>query len=803
MQVEAILYGQAVVMKRFSGLVLFLWMTMAGMAQQKVMYSGFVQNQEGTPIGYATVLLSALTSDGQEGIVADSLGFFQLAIIPGFYEVHLRSVGYESLLCQLEIQAMQCDTFVMQDSQTSLKEVVVHARAVERKADRFVWQIPSGLNQNGIDLLRQAPGVWVSDGKIAINGTSGTRVFVNDREVRLDGTLLMSYLQSLRSENIQRIEVVPMAGADEDAVVQGGAIYIWLRQMKEKGWQVNASMSSSLSSGFQQYEPHVTWNRNQGKWNWYGTLSMVYQPKADGILGGNRIYADGRKSFTSEGVFQDSSDYEMLQNGLVYTPDNKTNVGIEVEYIRRYSSRLMQSRSLLEAEEGWMESLGDYRQIDRYQMVTGSVSFRHKLDTLGSAWHVLADYTQKRSNGDNQYDICWQYPSGMSDSIYRTQSWMDYRIASLDAGWKWFRGKTNYGQAGLKYTFTQMKDKAGSDGWSETSSWIPIPAYDYALDYHEHIMALYAQYAFDWKSLSLKAGLRGEYSQTSDRTNVLRRSYWDFFPHVDVTYAFDKLRRRMLVGQYARYIERPAFSALNPNRIQTSDYHYQIGNPALKPMYTDRLNLTFVYDYRYTLTIGCNLNHDLIRQFTKQDPVNPDVSFVTYENHDRENHWFVALNIPWQPVYWFSWNSNWVGVRQDIRVYAGNRFQTHYLYFGNATASFFLPWDIRLDLQYTGSSRLYSGNSEVNPRHTFDLRCQKHWGDRWSVEMSIDNIFNQFPGYVARLDDYIHVTDYYAKSSGRLFKIAISWNFNAGRKMNKVMVEKDSSTERERLTKQY
>ena len=107
---------------------------MAGMAQQKVMYSGFVQNQDGTPIGYATVLFSTLTSDGQEGAVADSLGFFQLAITPGFYEVHLRSVGYESLLRQLEIQAMRCDTFVMQDSQTSLKEVVVHAHAVERKA---------------------------------------------------------------------------------------------------------------------------------------------------------------------------------------------------------------------------------------------------------------------------------------------------------------------------------------------------------------------------------------------------------------------------------------------------------------------------------------------------------------------------------------------------------------------------------------------------------------------------------------------------------------------------------------------
>lgn len=187
------------------------------------------------------------------------------------------------------------------------------------------------------------------------------------------------------------------------------------------------------------------------------------------------------------------------------------------------------------------------------------------------------------------------------------------------------------------------------------------------------------------------------------------------------------------------------------------------------------------------------------RDFEKLEPYEGKPSRTVLRGEEGSN----ALDLPDQPVYWFSWNSNWVGVRQDIRVYAENHFQTHYLYFGNATASFFLPWDVRLDLQYTGSSRLYSGNSEVNPRHTLDLRCQKRWGDRWSVQIGVDNIFNQFPGYVARLDDYIHVTDYGAKSSGRLFKIGISWNFNAGRKINKMAVEKDSSSERDRLTKQY
>ena len=44
----------------------------------------------------------------------------------------------------------------------------------------------------------------------------------------------------------------------------------------------------------------------------------------------------------------------------------------------------------------------------------------------------------------------------------------------------------------------------------------------------------------------------------------------------------------MLIGQYGRYIERPTFSALNPNRIQTSEYSYLIGNPMLRPTYINK-----------------------------------------------------------------------------------------------------------------------------------------------------------------------------------------------------------------------
>ncbi len=52
-------------------------------------------------------------------------------------------------------------------------------------------------------------------------------------------------------------------------------------------------------------------------------------------------------------------------------------------------------------------------------------------------------------------------------------------------------------------------------------------------------------------------------------------------------------------------------------------------------------------------------------------------------------------------------------------------FAHHYLAFANATATFTLPKDITIEGQYSGTSRLYSGNSEVAPRHIVSLFARK------------------------------------------------------------------------------
>ena len=67
---------------------------------------------------------------------------------------------------------MAVNDTLTEDSTYVLQEVVVRTSPVKRKADRFILSVPPAQNKDGVELLQQAPGVWLSDERISINGSS-------------------------------------------------------------------------------------------------------------------------------------------------------------------------------------------------------------------------------------------------------------------------------------------------------------------------------------------------------------------------------------------------------------------------------------------------------------------------------------------------------------------------------------------------------------------------------------------------------------------------------------------------------
>ena len=431
--------------------------------------------------------------------------------------------------------------------------------------------------------------------------------------------------------------------------------------------------------------------------------------------------------------------------------------------------------------------------------LTATANYIWKIDTLGSQFKLIADYTRYTSDGDNSYHTTTCAPGTLRDSLYESATGSVYDILTADAG---LTRKLPHGltlRAGLRYTRNDMADKSRYAAQTQ-GTWLALPEYSYDQHYTEQIGAAYASLEYSAGRWELSAGLRGEY--TSVASQAFGRSYFGLFPNVSVSRALNALRTWLLVAQWSRNIERPAFPALNPARIRISDYSWQSGNPSLRPTYIHRFSLTAVWKYRYTLTVGGNLHHDLIREIAHRDATDPDAVYIRPENHYTENHWFVAASVPAKITHWWNLSVNAVGVMQRIRLNSTDSPATHYLMFADATCSFTLPAGFFAEAAYRAQSRLYSGNSEVGPRHTLSATVKKQFfGKRLTLFCTLSNITGCDWEFASLTDGMRRTIDARQAWSGRLWKAGAAWNFRAGKKFRARTVESAAETQRKRLVK--
>lgn len=127
-------------------------------------------------------------------------------------------------------------------------------------------------------------------------------------------------------------------------------------------------------------------------------------------------------------------------------------------------------------------------------------------------------------------------------------------------------------------------------------------------------------------------------------------------------------------------------------------------------------------------------------------------------------------------------------------------FSTHYLSFVNGLATFTLPSDFTVEAKYNGTSRLYSGNSEVAPRHTLGVSVRKKlMSGKLLLTASVDNLFDRSNSYASSLEAYRLEAYHKSASGGRICKVSLAWNFSSNKKIKKSKVEILSGSERSRL----
>lgn len=764
---------------------------------------GRIIDGEGNAIPYATVVILSDT-DQIAGGSTDDNGGFTLAAPAGDYTLNARYIGYKSVEREIEVHsALDLGDITLSADETAIDEVVVTAQLIRREADRFVVDVansPIAIGKDGEELLKSAPGVWIHDDKVSINGASGSKIYLNDREVRLDDAQLMAYLRSLRAEDIQRIEVVPQAGADYDASSSGGVIKITTKRRLDMGLMGSASLVANGTKGMWNVMPSLSLNYSQGKINGYARL----------WAGGNGqdYETTEHTDYTSTSVIdartgmKDRSTWAGGNIGVVYDINDKHSVGAEFQY--NYWSNNDESTTWTERvfAGATTRSDGDYDSRTHSNMLTATLNYIYKLDDKGSTIKLIGDYTNScnpRSN--NYFDTSYDYamPQIVRDSTHRYNSSSFYRLGTATFALEKVLSPKVTLKAGAKYTYNNNANDATYE-YLKGDIWQHNAERSYDIGYTENIGAAYVIASARLGRWSLVGGLRGEYTSFRSKDGIVRQDYFRLFPNANISYSLTKDGAYSLIAQYSRTISRPSFWALSPNETKVSEYMIQRGNPELKPAYNNSLSVTAVLKYKYSISVGMQIMQNAIQQTTLVDKQSPELLILQTINYPTLNNFYASVTLPFQITKWWSANLNFTGMYMGQRIYEGEAVRRNFMCVANVQTSFTLPKNFFIELDGMYMHGAQAGNTKIDDMYNLNLTLKKRMFDnKLTIALGAQNIVSSKQRILIEEETFKRVMTANQPWNRIAAKLTISYNFNAGKSFRAKSVESGSAEDKGRL----
>lgn len=763
--------------------------------------SGRVVDGRGAAVGYATVV--AMSGDRQAaGTTSDENGRFAMRLAEGEYRVIIEFVGYESVERSVAVAASDVDMgdVALREASTEIGEVVVSAQMIRREADRFVVDVANSsaaAGKDGTELLRQSPGVWVDDDNISVNGASGTKVYVNDRELKLSGEELVQYVRNLRAEDVARIEVVPQTGADHDADSSGGAVKITLKRRLDNGVMGSVRMYTAHNGDGSSYDPSASVNYHVGRFDlaaqgWYSNSEQKFRSEE------NTVYeaSDARMNASSSDLSHESDGGASLW--AVAEIDSRRSIGASFDFWRWNDGNVTDSNTAYTSAAGDRASDSVYDNFDRRTNFSTTFNYIVKTDTLGSVLKLIGEYTQRKTEAGADNSTVAEEAGLRSDSLYFNRINSMFRVATASLSFDKVFSEHWTLKSGAKYTYNSI----GSDAvyrYLSGTEWLPTTVDDYDIAYTENIGAAYAVATMNYGRWSAVAGLRGEYTFTEGKGADVDRNYFSLFPNANLSYRLDKEGRHSLVAQYSRTISRPGFWSLTPNRLQVSDYTYQTGNPLLDPSYVNTFSLTAVVAYKYSLTLSASLQKDAIQQLVVADEQDPRMLNLTWENLPMQDYYTLSLNLPFTLTKWWDWNVNANGMAYKQQISSEVAATNHTMAQWSTQMNFKLPRNFFVDVDYFGMTSAVISNAKIAGRHRLNVTLKKRFGDAWMVTCALRNLVASDEDISFENSEFVrHLTGtgFYDRMNVR---VGVSWNFRSGKAFRTKSVEGSSDGESSRL----
>lgn len=557
------------------------------------------------PMEYANVAIyNKADSSLVTGGITNSQGEFEIGGLSyGQYYVEANFIGYEKKgfpEVRLVPARNTIDVGKVELSPSTLEiggvEVVADRQRVEYKIDKKVINVSQDINAAGgtaVDVLENTPSVEVDiEGNVSLRGSSSFTVLIDGRPSVLSGS---DALRQLPASAIENIEIITNPSAKYDPDGMAGIINVVMKKNVLAGF--NGIINASVGTG-DKYRSDLTLNYRTKKSNLFfgvdwsdDTFYGKFFSDRETILGDTSLFVisrgnrdNNRGGFNLKGgvdfYLSDRATLTLSGTGGRYAFSQEGGSNLHEYTLPARLDRYISNRNL-SAREG--------------NQYNANISFQQKFNQEGTHKLDLLAYYANRNGDDTETQDEYLSNNGFTlrgDILERirtteTDHSDDYRFKAdyvrptgangrLEAGWQSLLERESE-----DYRFENFDP--------ESERWQNNTLYSSSMEYQHDVHAGYFTCAGKAGKLDFMAGLRAEYTNRSIDHAKVAEPYtldrFDLFPSGHLSYGFGK--GTQLMASYSRRINRPGGRDLDPFPNYMDQYTIRVGNPDLKPEYTN------------------------------------------------------------------------------------------------------------------------------------------------------------------------------------------------------------------------
>ncbi|WP_100074819.1 TonB-dependent receptor domain-containing protein [Chryseobacterium camelliae] len=586
--------------------------------------------------------------------ISDENGNFTVQLPEnGMYQLNILLDGNVVYSENLNVDSNIDKTFTVKKMYAGqIQEVKLTARkkVIERKVDRMIFNVENSIASQGmstLDALRNTPLVRIQNDNISIVGKNGVSIMINDKIVNLSGTELINFIQSLRSDNVSKIEVITTPPSKYEAQGNSGIINIVLKKNTNLGWSGNFS-TSYVRRSENGYSNNATLNYQNQKLNSSLKLRQYDNRKrsseVNSIESFNSLFSDDQRLDMNKGIGINISTEYLLSDrskvGFIYDfGDGDQNM--DIRNISEYKTSA-KTDSLL-------STYAEHRQKSKTHMM--NLYYDYKIDSLGRKLSFNVNYFA--NDPTNEINFVTTNMTSQLSERYRSFNGTKYKVWSaqsdLTLPLQWATVET-----GLKLSI--FDNKSDLRYYKIDDVPIILPGGTNLFNYYE---SNYAAYFSAEKKISdqwtAKAGLRYEYSVIDGESPLTaeheKYKYGQLFPTAYVAYKPNN--DNVFTISYSRRINRPFFRALNPNRWYTNPYTFAKGNPLLRPSYNNNIDFGYSFKSKLNLSLYYQRTSNAFSQLVTY--VNT-IKTIDYANMYNENN--IGIDASYYDTFFKIWEVN-------------------------------------------------------------------------------------------------------------------------------------------------